>query len=82
MFVGEEDGSYKVLNSFRSFNKLDASERCITDTVLHPPCTELGLCILQFEKHVVIQYLDLIKTTKWKNYVRELPWENYQCEKQ
>lgn len=50
----------KVLGSFRSCNKLDAPKRCIIDTVLHPPCTELGLYILQFEKCIVMQYLDLI----------------------
>lgn len=34
-------------------SKLDAPERCIVDAALHPPCTELELCLFQFEKHVV-----------------------------
>lgn len=44
----------KVLGSSRSCNKLDAPKRCIIDTVLHLPYTELGLCILPFEKCIVM----------------------------
>lgn len=44
-------------------------QKDVSDTVLHSSCTELGLCFLQFEKRVVM-YLDLIRKTKWKNYMR------------
>lgn len=46
---------------------------------LHLPCTELELCILQFEKHVRMQYLGLIKTTNREGdrKERERERENY-----
>lgn len=35
----------------------------VSESLLYSPCTELGLCTFQFGKHVVMQYMDLIRTT-------------------
>lgn len=35
--------------------------------VLCPLCIELGLCILQFEKHVGVRHLELVRKLRWKN---------------
>lgn len=49
----EGNSSYSSIQfSSKSCNKLDASERYMDTLVLHPPHTELRLCILRFQKHV------------------------------
>lgn len=53
-FAGVGDSSYKVLNSSNSCNKIDAPKPVSQIHCFHPSCTELGLCMLQLEEHVVM----------------------------
>lgn len=56
--------SFKYLVLPRFEINLVLQKDVLNTLVLLPPCTKSGLGLLQFESCVVMQYLDLIRTTK------------------